>query len=139
MHGSIDLESTPGVGSKATFKVPFEVSSWHQSPYVPSSSPPNPGFRYHIQPDKSAPWTLPPEQRATSHDLLNQQISSSVTEYTPPPPSRSRHGSVASLSRHASIETITDKSPNLTPEQRSKIHVLVVEDKYVQSSNFSIP
>jgi hypothetical protein len=131
MHGSIDLESIPGVGSKATFIVPFKVSSWCPNPRFLSSSPPNPGFRYRIQPGKTRSWTLPLENRTISQDLLNQQISSSVTEYTPPSLSRSRQGSVGALSRHPSIDAITSMPLELTPEQRSRTHVLVVEDKYV--------
>jgi hypothetical protein len=118
MSGSITLGSTPSLGSKAIFTVPFKVSSWCRDPHLPTPSPP------HLESStdsNGAPLWIQPLHRSMSEDLLNQQISNSVTDYTPPP--------LQSPSRHRSI----DKAANagLTAEQRSKIHVLVVEDKYV--------
>jgi CheY-like chemotaxis protein len=118
MTGSITLDSIPGFGSKAIFTVPFKVSSWCCGPHLATPSPP------HLESStdsNGAPLWIQPLHRSMSEDLLNQQISNSVTNYTPPP--------LQSSSRHGSI----DKAANtgLTPEQRSKIHVLVVEDKSV--------
>lgn len=128
MHGFIKLESQPGEGSRATFMVPFKVSSWHEEPHIRSSSPPNPGFRW----SKPSIWTQSCTPRTLNQDTLNQQISSSVTEFTPSSLPRTRKGSIAPmLSRHSSIDAITSLPTDLTPEQRSRFHVLVVEDKYV--------
>jgi hypothetical protein len=124
MHGSINLESTPGIGSKAIFSIPLKISSWCINPAFKASSPPNPGFRIHI-PSKSKKWSGPLAHRSVNQDLLNQQISSSVvtTGYTPTPlPPLKR------VSTGSSIDAVT-MAPQLTPEQRAKCHVLVVEDK----------
>ncbi len=158
MHGSIALTSTPGYGSKALFTVPFKVSSWCRNHHLTSSSPPNPGFRYHIQPSKILPWTQPLAQRTINQDLLNQQISSSVTDFGAQG-TRSRQESISlgplerkmsfgigsvgagrpGMTKQRSIDAVTTPGTismpigpvELTPEQRSKTHVLVVEDKYV--------
>ena len=118
MAGSITLDSTPGLGSKAIFTVPLKVSSWCRDAHPTTPSPPH--LESNTDSDKAPLW-IQPLHRSMSEDLLNQQISNSVMSSTPPP--------LQSSSRHGSI----DKAANtgLTPEQRSKIHVLVVEDKYV--------
>jgi len=127
MHGSIALESNPTVGSKATFTVPLRVSSRRHDPRVDSTaSSPNLGFRY--APPNKVPTGAPLlAHLSINQDLLNQQISSSVTHsYSPPIPSPSRHGSIDTSYNFPRTQ--------LTPEQRSRIHVLVVEDKYVRHS-----
>lgn len=132
MNGSIDLESAPNKGSRATFIVPLKVSSWCRNPRLDSSSSsPNLGFH-----SRTAPWTQPLAQRSINQDLLNQQISASVTTSFPSlaQPSASRHASldIASnlSSRHPSLDNAFSLHiGSLTPEQRSKVHVLVVEDK----------
>lgn len=123
MKGSIELESTPNKGSKATFIVPFKVSSWTKTPIRESfSTSPSLGFHSRVN-----TWTQPLAHRSINQDLLNQQISASVTTSFPSlshPPSRNQ-----SLDNTFNLQI----GP-LTPEQRSKIHVLVVEDKFVSSS-----
>jgi hypothetical protein len=118
MAGSITLDSTPGLGSKAIFTVPFKVSSRCCDARLETRSPPQLESNTDSNGD---PLWIQPLHRSMTEDLLNQQISNSVTNHTPPP--------LQSSSRHGSI----DKSANtgMTPEQRSMIHVLVVEDKYV--------
>jgi hypothetical protein len=117
MAGSITLDSTPGLGSKAVLTVPFKVSSWCRDPHLAIPSPPH--LESSIDSNGSPLW-IQPLHHSMSEDLLNQQISNSVTNYTPPP--------LQSSSRHGSIDKVANMG--LTAEQRSKIHVLVVEDKY---------
>lgn len=138
MNGSIDLESTLDHGSKATFIVPLKVSSWCRNPRLESSSSsPNLGFH-----SRAATWTQPLAQRSINQDLLNQQISASVTTSFPSlaQASSSRHASLditSNLSsRHPSMDSAFNfQIGSLTPEQRSKVHVLVVEDKYVPTAS----
>lgn len=123
MDGSIELESKPDIGSKATFLLPFKVSAWRQDVRLDTDSPsPNLGFR--LAPLTKVPsWTTPLAHRSINQDLLNQQISSSVTaSYHPPSVPSTRPGSVESHLLPIS---------QLSMEQRSRMHVLVVEDKYV--------
>jgi len=128
MKGSITLESTPNIGSKATFTVPLKVSSWRRNPQldVSASSPPHPGFRLSTRTSKTSTWSQSLAHRPISQDLLNQEISNSVTNYPPvPPPQLER-----SL-RHGSINAISNLPLTISLEERSKTHVLVVEDKCV--------
>ncbi|CZT10706.1 related to histidine kinase [Rhynchosporium graminicola] len=124
MDGSIDLESQPDVGSKATFTIPFKVSAWHQAPQLGLPSPPaDAGLR--LAPLTKIPsWTTNLAHRSMNQDLLNQQISSSVTTtYTPP-----------SLSRHGSLEDPALLVDKLSAEQRARIHILVVEDNPINQT-----
>ncbi|PVH74467.1 hypothetical protein DL98DRAFT_519277 [Cadophora sp. DSE1049] len=126
MGGSIDLESKPDIGSKATFILPFKVSAWHRDPRLDTDTPsPNLGFR--LAPlTKTPSWTTPLVHRSINQDLLNQQISSSVTaSYHPPSLPSSRQGSVDSALLPIS---------HMSPEQRSRIHVLVVEDNPINQT-----
>jgi hypothetical protein len=118
MHGSIHLESTPGLGSKAIFKVPFKVSSWCPNPAFRAASPPQLEFRHVTNLSKDITWTQPLAHRSISQDLLNKQISSSVSNYA--------HASKGT-DRAASVDA--SAVAKLSKEQRRKIHVLVVEDK----------
>jgi CheY-like chemotaxis protein len=130
MKGSITLQSTPGIGSKAIFTVPLKVSSYCRNPRLDSStwSPPHPGFRLSERTSLTLTptWSQNLAHRSINQDLVNQQISNCVADYPPlpsPPIDRSL--------RHSSIETLNSSLPlTLSPEQRSKVHVLVVEDKY---------
>ncbi|KUJ15072.1 M4WV, histidine kinase-group IX protein [Mollisia scopiformis] len=122
MNGSIELESTPKQGSKATFIVPFKVSSWTRTSVRETfSTSPNLGF--HTR----STWKQPLAHRSINQDLLNQQISASVTTSFP---SLSQ-----SSSRHPSLDnTFNLQIGSLTPEQRSKTHVLVVEDNPINQT-----
>ncbi|KAH6694228.1 M4WV, histidine kinase-group IX protein [Leptodontidium sp. MPI-SDFR-AT-0119] len=117
MDGSIDLESQPNVGSKARFTIPFKISAWHQDPRLDTSAQsPNLGFR--LAPLTKVPsWTTPLIHRSINQDLLNQQISSSATANYHPPS--------VSLSRHRSTDRAFLSIPQLSTEQRSRVHVLV--------------
>jgi hypothetical protein len=133
MKGSITLDSTPNVGSKAIFTVPLKVSSYCRNPRLDAStsSPPHPGFCLSARTSKtSTPTSTQNVAHGTiNQDLLNQQISNSVTDYSPvlsAPIDRSL--------RHSSVEGLPSGIPlPLSAEQRSMVHVLVVEDKYVPS------
>jgi hypothetical protein len=134
MRGSITLHSTPNVGSKAIFTVPLKVSSYCRNPRLDGSicSPPHHGFRLSERTSKTLTptWTQNLAHRSINQDLLNQQISNSVTNY-PPVPSPPMDGSL----RHGSVGSLSSQLPlTLSAEQRSKVHVLVVEDKYVSLS-----
>ena len=126
MHGSISLQSVPKKGSTATFTVPLKVSNWSRRSSVISPSPPNPGFTYHPKTSRTPAWASPPiNQGAINQALLNQEISNSViTTYTPG--GREPHENNAAV-----VATTGIGSPeSLSQDQRMKIHVLVVEDKY---------
>jgi hypothetical protein len=139
MKGSITLDSTPNVGSKAIFTVPLKVSSYCRNPRFDASttSPPHLGFRRSARTSKTLTPTSTQNvaHRSINQDLLNQQISNSVTDYSPvpsPPMDRSL--------RHSSVESLSSGIPlPLSAEQRSMVHVLVVEDKYVPSGSSSTP
>jgi len=135
MKGSITLDSTPNVGSKASFTIPLRVSSWCCGPNFGAitSSPPNPGFRLSSRPIKIPMFKEPFAHRTMNKDLLNQQISNSMTNY--PPMQHSPPQFERSL-RHGSINEISNLPLVLSAEERSKIHVLVVEDKYVPLIHF---
>ncbi|PMD19299.1 hypothetical protein NA56DRAFT_690619 [Hyaloscypha hepaticicola] len=134
MKGSITLQSTPGVGSKAIFTVPLKVSSYCRNPRLDSStwSPPHPGFRLSERTGLTLTptWSQNLARRSINQDLVNQQISNCVADYPPlpsPPIDRSL--------RHSSIETLNSSLPlTLSPEQRSKVHVLVVEDNAINQT-----
>ncbi|KAE8448682.1 hypothetical protein EG329_008897 [Mollisiaceae sp. DMI_Dod_QoI] len=126
MKGSISLKSTPKHGSKATFTVPLRISSMNQDhQYEPLSSSPNLGF--HVRP---ANWAQPLAHRSISQDLLNQQISDSVTNTFP-------SLAQSSLERHSSLDNpggFNLQIGTLSKDERSKIHVLVVEDNPINQT-----
>ncbi|TVY81149.1 Histidine protein kinase NIK1 [Lachnellula suecica] len=123
MHGSIALESTPGTGSRATFKAPFKVSSWCQNHAFRTKFPSIPSLQFrHIPQD--AFWKEPLAHRSINQDLLNQQISTSVTSYD--------HASKPFGSRASSMDA--GNRVDLTPEQRRGTHVLVVEDNAINQA-----
>ncbi|KAH7369519.1 M4WV, histidine kinase-group IX protein [Rhexocercosporidium sp. MPI-PUGE-AT-0058] len=126
MDGSIHLESQPNVGSKATFIIPFKMSARHRDPRIDEcSSSPIPGIR--LAPLTKVPsWTTPLIHRSINQDLLNQQISSSVTaSYHPPSGTSSWHGSADS-----NLPPVSQ----LSSEQRSQTHILVVEDNPINQT-----
>lgn len=109
MHGSIILTSTPSAGTTATFTLPLKVNAWSgDAPLAKSSLE-----RQHLA------QSLP--RGSTHRDILNQQISDIVTSgHNPPHPD--------SLEKQP-IEPEGGVSA-LTTDQRSLVHVLLVEDKY---------
>ena len=119
MHGSIYLESTPNVGSKAIFTIPMKVSSLYRNSPSYSSPPPHPGFRHYLTPNR----TLPERPvNPVNHRIINQQITNSGTSHSLPP------------SHHLSRESIDKVSlSTLTLQQKKQTHVLLVEDKSVSS------
>lgn len=126
MKGSITLESTPDVGSKATFIVPLKVSSWclNHRLDTDTSSAPYPRFDLSNMSSKIPIWTQSIAHRFQNQDPTSQQISKSVTSYQPVPPPP-----VERSSRHNSIDGFSNNSRTFSAEQRSRTHVLVVEDK----------
>ncbi|KAL2063854.1 hypothetical protein VTL71DRAFT_4348 [Oculimacula yallundae] len=124
MDGSIELKSEPDVGSNAYFTIPFRVSSWHQDPRLNAAAL-SPGTGPRLTPLTKIPsWTAPLAHRSINQDLLNQQISSSVTtSYTHP-----------SLSREGSLEDPALPIPQLSTQQRARTHILVVEDNPINQT-----
>src|SRR3979409_1162172 len=98
MHGSIELTSTPAVGSTATFTLLLKVSSWSRDiPIARSSS--------EMQCQAPSPPRTP-----VHRDMLNQQISEIVTSGRTP-----QH----SYHLDKSPEERGSDANSLTPEQRS--------------------
>ncbi|KAK0114043.1 hypothetical protein ONS95_014284 [Cadophora gregata] len=124
MHGSIELESEPDIGSKATFTLPLKVSARHSRLDTDSSSP-DLSFRLASL-TKIPSWNTPLVHRSISQDLLNQQISSSVTDSYQPPS--------APPIRDSSAESTLVPTSKMSPEQRSSFHVLVVEDNPINQT-----
>ena len=125
MHGQITLDSTLGVGTHATFTIPF-----HKPQFRGGTSP-------LINLD-----SIPPRLQS---DLSLSSCASDHGSVTPPlnPSKAPRKGNDSEKNR-----TKDRQSPSLFPASlgsdgvmdfdRGRIHVLVVEDKYVPSSSFSI-
>ena len=108
MHGSIELTSTPAVGTTATFTLPLKVSSWcGDIPITRSTS-------------ESQLLAQSLRRNSTHRDILNQEISNIVTSGPDPP--RSEHRKKSHTEKSGDVST-------LTRDERSRIHVLVVEDK----------
>lgn len=118
MHGEITLDSTLGVGTHASFSIPF-----HKPQFMSGTSP-----LINLEP-------IPPRLQS---DLSLSSCASDHGSVTPPssssktvekgkdlekdrPKSRKSPGAFSAL---VSTEGISDA-------ERQKVHVLVVEDKYV--------
>lgn len=108
MRGSINLVSTPGVGSTATFTLPLKVSAWSGNiPIARTAS-------------QSQILAQSLRRSSTHRDILDQEISNLV--------SSSRHSELGEHRGDSEVEE--DEATNaLTREQRKHVHVLVVEDK----------
>lgn len=100
MHGDIALESTLGHGTRATFSIPFS-----KAPFYSEDSP-----ALDMGP-------LP--------DRLQSELS--VSDYASPSGPASPGRGSRRPSSH-SRATVLHDSPDLSDEERQKIHVLVVED-----------
>lgn len=115
MNGQINLESSLGTGTKATFSIPFN----------------KPQFR-----NGSAPLIdLVPDR----HLAMSMSGCTSNEERGSSPPPQSPHDSLGAdklfqngnHGKPAAPFVIPNRETNLPLAERKKIHVLVVEDKYV--------
>lgn len=108
MHGSIELVSTPAVGSTATFSLPLKVSSWSGDIPIAHASSETQLLAQSLS------------RGSTHRDILNQQISEIVTS-----------GHIPQFTKHPQTNQIETESGvgSLTTHQRNKINVLLVEDK----------
>lgn len=115
MNGQITLESSLGVGTKATFSIPFNKPSFGNG-----SAP-----LIDLAPDRffamSASGCTSNEERGGSTPPQSPNDSLGVEHPFP----NGNHGNMFVPSIIPARET------NLLPAERKKIHVLVVEDKYV--------
>ncbi|KAL3419676.1 histidine kinase hhk6p [Phlyctema vagabunda] len=119
MKGSISLESTPSVGSTATFQVPFKLASQLETvDRSLSVSPPNPGFRMYRTPNRIETLRAPHSSPLSSAGLGSLKRSS---------PTSPLNGTLGSLS-------IDNNVTELSKEARSNIHVLVVEDNAINQT-----
>lgn len=108
MNGTISLTSTPAVGSTATFTLPLKVASWSGSLPIARSSVDTQMLA------RSFPRV------STHRDILKQQMSEMATSDRNQPHAEQLHEQPVESDGGANT---------LTPEQRSNIHVLLVEDK----------
>ncbi|RDW73671.1 hypothetical protein BP5796_07113 [Coleophoma crateriformis] len=114
MNGSIELTSIPTKGSTATFQVPLKLSTGTLSNRALNSSPPNPGFRIYRTPPTRVEALKSPIKQSRSYQ------SSLPPKYNGPRLERT----------HSFDSTISQ----LSLEDRSQIHVLVVEDNAVNQT-----
>ena len=149
MNGSIALESTPGVGTKATFTVPFKIHSRSRTLPVPVTQPSNLEIRHHHNLSEDVKWTQPLARRPISKDPLKTQITTTIRsvsphspeeskelkelkEYKEPKESKELNEAEESKEPKEAKRVPPADAPNdvkLLPEQRHKTHILVVEDK----------
>jgi hypothetical protein len=125
MHGKISLESRLSGGTTATFSIPFNKPQFQGAgvPLMEASALPD-----RLQSELS----LSCNTSSNDRDCVTPPISS---------PLEQRHGKV-NLDKHVkAIDSALQKttSPVSSPgrygeHERSKLHVLVVEDKYVYQS-----
>jgi hypothetical protein len=108
MHGSIELTSTPAVGSIATFTLPLKVSSWSGDIPITRSASDSQLLAQSLR------------RNSTHREILNQEISNIVSSGPDLP--RSEHRRRSHTEKEGDLST-------LTRDERSHIHVLVVEDK----------
>jgi len=120
MHGDISLESKLGNGTTAMFWIPFKKVE-----YMPSGSAlvdigPIPD---RLQSELSMSCT-------SSEDRITPPITPSGLAY--PSAFRDRGGSGVAVARlSVTLHPPQDHRPSLSEVERKKIHVLVIEDKFV--------
>ncbi|KAH6677147.1 hypothetical protein B0J14DRAFT_615440 [Halenospora varia] len=140
MKGSIDLESTPGKGSRATFTVPLKITSRDaDASRRRASSPSLHELRHRHDTNtlsKIPSWKQPLAHRSINQNLLNQQISASVTNYSSVLREgwSSRQSSIDAGSSLASFSVGSPTRSGMSVEQRRKCHVLVVEDNAINQT-----
>jgi CheY-like chemotaxis protein/anti-sigma regulatory factor (Ser/Thr protein kinase) len=113
MHGEISLESRLGVGTRATFWVPFsKVASAYDAPLVDVG----------VLPDRLA-----------SEFSIHSRASSDLSAPTTPTNITGKHTRGTSGVTSASLPPWPQEPalPDLSPEERKQTHVLVVEDNAV--------
>lgn len=123
MSGSISLESDTSSGSTATFTVPLKVSPTSTADFHGTLKRKHSESRHYSDNSltKVPSWTKPLAYRDMSQDLLNQAIRCSDTKSFSQP-----------FIKEENHNTDYSETPiTLTPKERKKFHVLVVEDKYV--------
>lgn len=119
MRGDIGLQSKLGEGTTATFWIPFKKAPYQDdgSPLVDLASIPD-----RLQSDVSVSCGssedhTPPHTPMSANGTLRPQITSGSPQ----------RAAIASLSAG-----IPEHLMSLTDAEREKIHILVVEDKYVK-------
>ena len=112
MHGSISLESTLGVGTKASFWIPF-----NKAPYDDDSSP------------LISLGSIP--DRLQSDLSISCDSSGEQTPPTTPAVGNRDGGHVRSGSTNPHPGTPTGEAASLTDSERKDVNVLVVEDNAV--------
>lgn len=118
MHGEITLESTLGVGTHATFSIPFHKPQFRSGTLL----------LINLEP-------IPPRLQS---DLSLSSCASELGSVTPPSSSSKtvEKGSGLEMDRPTSRKSpraipTSFHAGNLSEAERRGIHVLVVEDKYV--------
>lgn len=142
MRGTISLESTAGIGTKATFKVPFKVHSHIRTLPVPDPKPSTLEIRHHNLLAEDEKWTQPRLVRPKiTRDPPKKEITSIVSSIIPTPeettevkeltiPKSPKPLDVPKEPKQATKPPLdTSGKPKLSSEQRKNTHVLVVEDK----------
>ena len=116
MHGRITLESTLGTGTTATFWIPFNKPQYHdgESMLIDISSLPD-----RLQSEMSVSY---------SGSDYDQAVG------TPPASSPMAGNNRLKKSRSISMTPPAPAELELPIEERAKIKILVVEDKYVHHS-----
>lgn len=118
MHGGISLESKLGVGTKASFWIPFNKAQYQgvESPIIdPASIPDRLKSDVSVSGAASEDRGTPPP---TPHDMNLSAASS-----------RSPKATANQASTSTSQNVLADRLGHVSAEQRKNTHVLVVEDK----------
>lgn len=117
MHGKIELESSIGHGTKATFSIPFNKCMYPEggSPLVDITQIPD-----RLQSDASLSMGSEDASRTPKTPTANGARNSAQSHI---------RDASASLSRVSSIMEGVNDVGDIPKEERSRIHVLVVEDK----------
>lgn len=121
MHGQIELDSSLGIGTTATFSIPFSKPHFANgpTPLISIGSIPD-----RLQSDLSVSGCTSEHDHGSSTPPLSPLEMLGTHKH-------------ASLSQHAdrgssaSLNILPDLEACLSESDRQNIHVLVVEDKYV--------